>query len=63
MRHFTTFIVVIGVLWVVAKPHAEKFVNEAVNERIENIEYKVDYVVKQLNRMSIQIDRLQRETL
>lgn len=58
LRHFTTFVAIMAFFWVVAKPHAEEFVRDTVNNRISLIEYKLDYVMRQLNNISNKLDRL-----
>lgn len=42
MRHFTTILVIIGLSWTIAKPHAEDFIRKTVNERITKIEIKLE---------------------
>lgn len=58
LRHFTTFVVIISFLWIVAKPHAEDFVRSAVNDRINLLEYKIDYVLKEMTKMNKKLDRM-----
>lgn len=41
-RHFTTVLVVVAVMWTVAKPHAEEFIRTTVNERITRVEMQLE---------------------
>lgn len=61
LRHFTTFLVIIGTLWIVAKPHAEEFIRDTVNDRISVLEYKIDYVLRQLTTITNKLNRLDRD--
>lgn len=41
-RHLTTVLVIIALMWTIAKPHAEDFVRKTVDDRITRIEQKLD---------------------
>lgn len=41
-RHLTTVIVVIGIMWTVAKPHAEDFIRKTVDDRMSRLEQQLD---------------------
>ena len=60
LRHFTTFVVILGFFWIVAKPHAEEFVRSAVNDRINLLEYKIDYLLREVSNMNKKLERMQK---
>lgn len=41
-RHLTTVLVVVALMWTIAKPHAEDFIRKTVNDRITRLEQKLD---------------------
>ena len=41
-RHLTTILVIVAMMWAVAKPHAEDFIRKTVNERLTKIETNMD---------------------
>lgn len=41
-RHLTTVLVVVALMWTIAKPHAEDFIRKTVNDRITRVEQKLD---------------------
>lgn len=61
LRHFTTFIVIISFFWIVAKPHAEEFIRDTVNDRISLIEYKLDHVLRQLTNINNKLDQMEKQ--
>lgn len=42
LRHFTTFVAMFVILWAVAKPHAEAFIQQTVDDRITKVEVQLD---------------------
>lgn len=46
-RHLTTFLAILALLFTIARPHAEDFVKDAVDERIGKIE-------KQIGQLTLQ---------
>lgn len=41
-RHLTTVLVVVALMWTIAKPHAEDFIRTTVDDRITKIENQLD---------------------
>lgn len=41
-RHLTTVLVIIALMWTIAKPHAEDFIRKTVDDRITKIENQLD---------------------
>lgn len=41
-RHLTTILVVVALMWTIAKPHAEDFIRKTVDDRITRMENKLD---------------------
>lgn len=41
-RHLTTVLVIVALMWTIAKPHAEDFIRKTVDDRITKIENQLD---------------------
>lgn len=61
-RHFTTVLVVVAVMWTVAKPHAEEFIRTTVNERITRVEIQLEQQNKLLMDMSHRLEAIDNRT-
>lgn len=51
LRHFTTFVIIMGAIWWLATPRVEAFVMEVVNERMTKIERRMDIHTQQLSEI------------
>lgn len=49
LRHTTSAIVILGLLWAVARPHAQTFIEETVDDRLNKLEMQMNDV-RQSNR-------------
>ena len=48
LRHITSALVIFGVIGYLAKPHAQDFVRDAVDDRIEKLEMQMDNVQRSM---------------
>ena len=57
LRHFTTFVAICGMAWIVAKPHAEAFIIRTVNDRVTKIEVQLTKQESLLWRIIRELDK------
>ena len=60
LRHFTTFCAIIGMLWWIATPRVEAYINDVLDARIDKIEDSVEKILIKLNQIDMQLDRMER---
>lgn len=44
LRHAASAVLILGLLWAVARPHAEEFIQDTVNDRLELLEMQMNDV-------------------
>ena len=58
-RHLTSILVVVAIMWTIAKPHVEDFIRKTVNERITRLEQQMTKVEGLLHRIITQTDKIE----
>lgn len=44
LRHAASAVLILGLLWAVARPHAQEFIEETVNDRLNKLEMQMNDV-------------------
>lgn len=58
-RHLASILIVVAVMWTIAKPHVEQFIIMTVNDRITKLEQQMTNVESLLNRIITQTDKIE----
>jgi septal ring factor EnvC (AmiA/AmiB activator) len=59
LRHVASAVLIVAVLWAVARPHAQEFITETVADRLEKVERQMDTVQRSINEQQRAQDVLQ----
>lgn len=52
LRHAISITVILGLMWAVARPHAQMFIEETVDDRISQLEEQMDDVQRSMTEQS-----------